>query len=31
MKRELKLFMKMASKIPDYKNQIANIQSELIE
>lgn len=23
--------MKMASKIPDFKNQIANIQSELIE
>lgn len=31
LKRELKLFMKMASRIPEFKNQIANIQSELIE
>ena len=31
LKRELKLFMRMASKIPEFKNQISNIQSELIE
>lgn len=31
LKRELKLIMKMASKIPELKNQIYNLNDELYE
>ena len=31
LKRELRLVMKQAAKIPDYKNQILDLGNELIE